>query len=261
MTLPSYWARHFIKALTSGASGPVVFGCEDESGNTVGEFVVKFRSTVNGGPTGLFYEVLASLLAQQLDVRMPDAALVIMDAETILAAQSDSLRSRIRESLGVNFGTRFLTGGFATWTTGQSVPAGLEAVAQRIFAFDALIDNADRLISNPNLLSNGSTICAIDHEKAFAFVMLLGGGGEPFASNTLAFLRKHPLKAALKSTQLRLDEFVECLGGLDDDYINQLVEYARSVFSCDHGEKIVSHLRKARDSATRLPIALAEVLR
>jgi hypothetical protein len=44
-------AIQFVRFMTAGRTFPALLGCEDESGTTVGEYVVKLRGTV--GEPGL----------------------------------------------------------------------------------------------------------------------------------------------------------------------------------------------------------------
>jgi hypothetical protein len=55
-------AIQFVRFMTAGRTFPALLGCEDESGTTVGEYVVKLRGTV--GEPGLMKELFASRLAR-----------------------------------------------------------------------------------------------------------------------------------------------------------------------------------------------------
>jgi hypothetical protein len=46
-------------------------------------------------------------------------------------------------------------------------------MATDIFAFDALIQNVDRRVTNPNLLTVGSTFYVYDHETSFSFLQAI----------------------------------------------------------------------------------------
>jgi hypothetical protein len=84
-------AVRFEKELSSGTTLPCVFACEDSNGNHAGEFVVKFRSTVHGGATGLLFEFVAAQLALHLSIPMPRPALV--ELEAALAEATPNLES------------------------------------------------------------------------------------------------------------------------------------------------------------------------
>ncbi len=61
-------------------------------------------------------------------------------------------REALRRSLGRNFGSRYLSGGYVTWPKGRLVPPALRPVASEIIAFDAFIQNPDRTADRPNLM-------------------------------------------------------------------------------------------------------------
>ncbi len=86
--------------------------------------------------------------------------------------------NRVAKSVGLNFGTKYLTG-YRTWPRGQTIPHSLHAAALDLFAFDALIQNPDRGADRPNLLTGNDRILAIDHDSAFSFIHALGGPGVP----------------------------------------------------------------------------------
>ena len=67
----------------------------------------------------------------------------------------EEVANRIRASAGLNFGTRFISSGYATWQKDDAVPASLRQGAVEVMAFDGVLDNTDRRRQNPNLLWKG----------------------------------------------------------------------------------------------------------
>jgi hypothetical protein len=67
--LPVFIAVAYGNEFSTGATGPCVFACEDAAGNPVGEYGVKFRSTIRGGPTGLLFDCVAVQLPLCLGLR------------------------------------------------------------------------------------------------------------------------------------------------------------------------------------------------
>jgi hypothetical protein len=80
--------------------------CEDENGDTVGEYVVKFKGGTEAGVTGLACELVASLLADKLGLSHPAAAIVDIDPNisSLLSQQDRDVAAVIRKSGGLNFG-------------------------------------------------------------------------------------------------------------------------------------------------------------
>ncbi len=137
-------AVRFERDLVSGSTRPCIFSCVNEAGHHAGEYVVKFRSEVRGNELGLMFEVFAAQLAACLCIPMPNPALIRFPSDLADAMPEASVASRVRRSEGLNFGTRFLGRGYATWLVDDQIPNSLLSLAAAIVAFDALIDNADR---------------------------------------------------------------------------------------------------------------------
>jgi len=157
--------------MTSGRTKPAVFLCEDLDGNSAGEFVVKLRRGIDSGVVGLTCELLSSLLAEKLGIRTPNPAIVEIDPAIggLLNPRDTEMARLIRNSGGLNFGSEVLVGGYSVWPIDKSVPASLERLAGEIFFFDALTQNPDRKVNNPNFLWKGEEILLIDHELGFSF--------------------------------------------------------------------------------------------
>ena len=99
MPVPPLRAVAFYLELKTGATGPCVFACEDATGEPAGEYVVKFRSQVRGGPTGLLFEFVAAQLALRLGLRTPSPAVVMLDPPLADATPNPEVAARIRRKL------------------------------------------------------------------------------------------------------------------------------------------------------------------
>jgi hypothetical protein len=246
--------------LPSGATRPCVFSCEDEEGQPCGEYVVKLRADVRGGATGLLFEFLAAQLAAHFGIAMPTPAHVELSDDVAAAIPDQSIARRIAKSAGLNFGTRFMSGGYVTWPVDDPVPVVLRQTAVEILAFDAVIDNADRRREKPNLLWKGDELLVIDHEMAFAFTRLIGQPHRPFEGNATDFLREHPLRAGLRRTEVDLDRFTGELEALSGGAIEGLCHAAPPEFGTEHMDRIVGWLKQATESADQLVAAIRRLL-
>jgi hypothetical protein len=254
-------AVRFEKDLISGSTRPCVFSCINEAGGHAGEYVVKFRSEVRGNELGLMFEVVAAQLAACLCIPMPNPALIRLPPDLADAMPEASVASRVRKSKGLNFGTRFLGGGYATWLVDDPIPNSLLPLAAAIVAFDALIDNADRRREKPNLLSKGEELYIIDHEVAFAFTLLVGWRSEPWERRNREFLKNHPLYAGLRGRGLDLTRFESALQQLDDVDIEAICGSVPIEFGGRHLDKIAEQIRFSRDQASGLVEAVRRVLK
>jgi hypothetical protein len=260
MPVPPLQAVAFHLELKTGATGPCVFACEDATGEPAGEYVVKFRSQIRGGPIGLLFEFVAAQLALRLGLRTPAPAVVMLNPPLADATPNPEVAARIRRSIGPNYGCCYLVPGYSTWRVNDPVPLGLRTAAVEIMAFDALIDNADRRREKPNLLWKDDEIFIIDHELSFSFVYLVGKSSQPFNCNSLGFLRNHPLYAGLLGRPVDLSRFTGELESIDEATLESFFEEAPAEFGRAHKEKVVERLISAAQQPNILVDSLRRIL-
>lgn len=157
-SLPSLAALRYVQPLREGGSLPAVV---DTDG---GLFVVKFRGAGQGAKA-LVAELVAGLLAQALELPVPDLALVYIPAVLGRNEPDSEIREILRRSHGINVGLRYLDGSFNfdAAAAGDLVSPDLAA---RIVWFDALLTNPDRTARNTNLLIHDRRPWLIDHGAA-----------------------------------------------------------------------------------------------
>jgi hypothetical protein len=190
---------------------------------------------------------------------IPKPATIEVDDSLADLVHDEQVASRIRASVGLNFGTKLLSPGYVVWTPYQSIPRGIEQMALEIVAFDALIDNGDRRMNNPNLLAKQNEIFIIDHETAFSFCRLLGPHRVPFESCNMDFLRDHPLVHGLKHCTIGLQRFELELQRMDQSAVQSICT-APSEFGKAHLDKIETWLRSAADRSSLLSTAIGGIL-
>ena len=227
--------------------------CEDLNGNNAGEFVVKLKGGIDAGVTGLTCELMASLLASELGLNAPIPAIVEIDPAigNLLSSRDSEMARIIRRSAGQNFGTEVLVGGYGVWPINKYVPASLRPSAGEIFAFDALIQNPDRKVNNPNLLWKGEEIFLIDHELAFSFLFQIGNPPEPWRleGEAGAFLNDHVFYQELRGQEVDLARFQRALEGLSDEDLAGMVDQIPREWNNESVSRISSHLKSVRDHA------------
>jgi hypothetical protein len=218
-------AVRFEKAMISGRTRPLVLACEeaDEESDGSTEYVVKLRGSIDTGGIGLACELVTSEVARFLDLPVPDPAIVEITEEFAHSVPEEASREALRKSLGLNFGSRFLSGGYITWPKGKLVPPALRPVASEVIAFDAFIQNPDRTAQRPNLLWKDEELVLFDHELAFSFLYSIGGPAEPWADSFEGSLRSHVFYQPLKSLLAPLDRFQGAVDALADDRIYAMI--------------------------------------
>jgi len=239
--------------MRSGRTKPAVFLCEDLDGNSAGEFVVKLRGGIDSGVVGLTCELLSSLLTEKLGIRTPNPAIVEIDPAigALLSAGDTEMARLIRNSGGLNFGSEVLVGGYSVWPIDKGVPASLKPLAGEVFCFDALIQNPDRKVNNPNFLWKGDEIFLIDHELAFSFLYQIGQRADPWSLEGSAgdFLNDHVFYRELKGQEIDLARFQNALEAISDDDLTGMFDQIPREWNNDGVSKISSHLKSVRDHA------------
>lgn len=212
--------------MTSGRTRPLVLACEEagEEADDPTEYVVKLRGSLETGEVGLACELVASLLARFLDLPVPEPAIVEVTEEFTRSVPDGTSREALRKSLGLNFGSRYLPGGYITWPKGKLVPPALRPVASEVIAFDAFIQNPDRTAQRPNLLWKDEELVLFDHELAFSFLYAIGGPAEPWTDSFEGPLRSHVFYQPLKSLLAPLDRFQGAVDALADDRIHAMIQ-------------------------------------
>jgi len=157
-TLPTFAALRYVQPLREGGSLPAVV---DTDG---GLFVVKFRGAGQGAKA-LVAELVAGLLAQALELPVPELALVYLPAAIGRNEPDSEIREILRKSTGINVGLRYLDGAFNfdAAAAGELVAPEL---ATRVVWLDALLTNPDRTARNTNLLIQARRPWLIDHGAA-----------------------------------------------------------------------------------------------
>lgn len=198
--------------MRTGRTAPALCGCEDGSGDRVDDFVVKLRGGMDNAESGLLCELIGALLAQYFGLAEPEPALVIVESEfaELVARSNSQSAKRIRNSVGLNFGTRLLTDA-TEWPVDKSIPDAMRQAAVDIFAFDALIQNPDRRFNNQNVLTRGDEIFVFDHELAFSFLLDLLPSPVPWRLSSQQYLANHVFYRQLRAKPINVERFTSYL--------------------------------------------------
>lgn len=157
-SLPTFAALRYVQPLREGGSLPAVV---DTDG---GLFVVKFRGAGQGAKA-LVAELIAGMLAQALDLPVPELALVYLPAAIGRNEPDPEIREILRRSTGINVGLRYLDGAF-NFDAAAAGDLVSPELAARVVWLDALLTNPDRTARNANLLIQDRRPWLIDHGAA-----------------------------------------------------------------------------------------------
>ncbi|MQC26630.1 MAG: hypothetical protein DWG76_04160 [Chloroflexi bacterium] len=168
--------------LAEGTTSPLTIACAPIDAITeTRDFVVKFNTKLayskNGFAFGIASEIICGHLAEFFQLPNPEFAFIeISNAFKASIAANTRIPAHILEIINQNvhannFGSQIIE---LDTTSPLSIqiynPAQLEA-ASNVFAFDALIFNADRTLQAPNMWAIDDEFIMYDHEKAFNFLL------------------------------------------------------------------------------------------
>jgi hypothetical protein len=181
--LPEIAATRYVVPLREGGSLPGLLEADDD-----GIYVVKWTGA-GQGPLALVAEVIGTELARALGLRVPELALVDVDARLAEAEPDPEIQDLLRASAGINLGIDFLPGAV------PFEPPTSPALAADVVWLDGWLMNVDRTARNPNLLSWHREMWLIDFGAALypqhAAEALVEQARRPFPA-----LRDHVLAAA-----------------------------------------------------------------
>jgi hypothetical protein len=162
----------FNRSTKSGKTSPAFITCGLDDETTV-EVVAKFSQGCERGVTSLSMEVVATCLAGDLNLPVPEPYLIDVPRDWIDLIPDGAQRARMQASNAIAFGSKVLSGGYTEWTAGTRITDAMVGTAASIMLFDGAIQNPDRRIKNPNCLVRGNEIRIYDHELTFSHGVVL----------------------------------------------------------------------------------------
>jgi len=219
--LDRHVAARYVQPLREGGSLPAVV--DTESG---GLFVVKFRGAGQGAKV-LVAELIVGMIAEQLELPVPDMALVDVSDRFGRSEPDPEIQELLRRSHGMNIGARYLEGAFNF--DGRAAGHLIDAeLAARIVWLDAFTTNPDRTPHNPNLLIWNRRPWLIDHGAALYAHHDWASVDDARTTTSFPLIRSHmllgasgDLAAADADSAARLNEDV--IGAIVDEIPDDLL--------------------------------------
>jgi hypothetical protein len=151
-------ATRYVTALREGGSVPAVVEADDGA-----LWVAKFHGSAQGG-RALAAEIVVGELARAAGLRVPELALIDVDAALGRSEPHQEIRELLVGSAGLNLAMAYLPGALGYDAAARTPVAG--ALASEIVALDVFATNVDRTAKNPNLLWWRGQLWLIDHGAA-----------------------------------------------------------------------------------------------
>jgi hypothetical protein len=260
--IPTVQAVSVGKYMQSGRNQPLQMICETENGTA--EYIVKLWNTpeLALGVHSLAREVYGALLANFFGLNTPDATIVEIETDFWLGVPNQIIRERIRQSPGLNFGSKYL---LDTPIFNPPVTTSKFHQAVMVYCFDMLIGNVDRNIRKPNMFDTARGFILFDHELAFPYSkpqMMLGGYPVPWDFIKEGWHEDHVLYPSLKGQDcaLEIEEFVGILYGISDEIFATIEAKIPAEWNTPDLSEISSYLANARNHADLFKRSLQEIL-
>ena len=161
--LPVLKAISYIpQTLKGGTTQPILV--EVLVGHKIVPYVVKvFTTETLNQYSAVFYEVFSNKLAQQFDLKVPEAALIEFDKDFMRNLPKDVKAELFKRDGRIKFGSRFISPTFPySKALGNKYFKKFEL--ETVYGFDCMVFNGDRKEFKPNMLFNAKNAILIDHE-------------------------------------------------------------------------------------------------
>lgn len=213
-------AIRFDRLMSAGKTKPALLGCVRENGSEV-EVVTKFSAGCDRGVTALAIESVVAMLAVDLGLPTPEPVLVQVNPDVIDTTISQFAHGLALQSVSPSYGSVRLPDGFVAVVSHKRFD-GLVPQAAEILAFDGMVLNPDRRVSNPNCLCDGKNFAIFDHEAALTGLDALGTAFQPFPwtpgalGSFAAGPGQHVLLTLLQGKDLQFERFTAAWTGITD---------------------------------------------
>lgn len=231
MQVKTATAVRFHQVFRSGRSRPCLIVAVDESGSQH-EVVIKPSAGNERGTAASATELFCNLFATELGLRSPIPYLIEIPSgfDQLIPEKDADVRPYFADGSGRQFACRYEVD-HTEVAPQRTILKEKLSEAGMVFAFDALIQNADRRVGKPNLLENSDGYLLIDHDLALTFLggMLIGGVPKPWALDqvggpSFAFLRNHILYGPLSGKQADLSQFQTRLKNFNGELLEEIFQ-------------------------------------
>jgi hypothetical protein len=229
-------AERYLKAMTCGRNKPCLIVAVRPDGTQI-EVVVKFLAACERGHRAMIAEAIASMLAADLKLPLPEPFLVQIEAGFADSIPQPEYANIARASLGFNFGSAYRSPGYSVWNSANHLSEGLMLTAAEILSFDVLIQNSDRHPLNPNCLTNGNGLIIFDHELAFIMEGIIGWKA-PWEAGGADQAKRHLFFDHLRQKMPSLDRFQTNFTAIADERIEA---YGRALRPSPTAEPYLEH--------------------
>jgi len=198
IVIRKFEAVQFRGKLQRGLNRPFLVIGQPQNGGSRELLVAKSRAGYSDRPEAMLRELFCLMLARALGLRSPEPVLVHFQVGwEFSAADFPDIADLIKKSIGWNLATVHLGEGWKQWTSGEMPPSVPMSAVEGVYAFDAIVQNADREQENPNLLWRRQDLACFDFDRAFPFLRDYANDSHPWRK---ALRRQNLYRHCLHST-------------------------------------------------------------
>lgn len=240
----------YVTPLREGGSLPAIVEADDGV-----LYVAKFRGAGQGA-RALVAEIIAGELARVAGLRVPELALLELDAAVGRTEPDPEIRDLLVGSAGLNLAMGYVTGALPFDVAAGTAMDG--ALASAVVVLDAFVMNVDRTARNPNMLWQRGQLWLIDHGAALYWHHGWQAGDAVDGARAFPRVAEHVLLPAAD----RLAEAGEALrAALSDDVIEAVVALVPDAWLADAPPLRDAYLTWLRARRAALPTIIDEATR
>ncbi len=230
--------------MRTGRTRPLKIRCILESAPDLSmDVVVKLSGTWKIGKSGFATEVFVSHLARIVGIPCPQPVILSIPKGFTVAGDDSEVLQR---SHGLNFASVYVPEA-TTWLNRENMAGDLIAQAANILVFDALIQNRDRLVTNPNLLFDGKHIIVIDHEQCLGVLE---------ETTQLDWIERHVLLPCIRSMKPSLERAFHVLDPLDFETLDSIRKEIPDEWVTQDIETMIHYIKRLLRNTAGLRSAL-----
>ena len=252
-------ATRYDRRAEAGRNNPLRVAVETMDGQEH-EVYLKASGMPELSIAGLAAEALAACIAGQVGLPVCRPFLVEIYPDWIATVPDRKTRDMLDQSSNLAFGSEAAGDGWRLWGSNDSLTPGRRQTALEILAFDAFVENPDRIPSNPNLLVKRDEFRVIDHELSLRVAGIIGGPA-PWRIGGLTWMQgqdRHVFAGRLRTVDVDFGAVRAAWSDLSDDCLS---DYEASIpmewnEAADMVTAALTHVRAVRD---RIDDCLAEI--
>lgn len=192
-------------------------------------------------------EYFGNAIAREMGLHTPTPHMIDIDSATASAINSDS---RVRGAgltipNGMAVASEWLRPSTAP-ATGQHLGGVQAEEAARIYAYDLMLQQPDRTVTNPNVIEVRGHFVAIDFETSCSFLFSIGSSAPPWRVSSLPYARNHFFRSRLRRDTVDWRALVGQMLSLDVSHIAACVPGLPSSWH-DDCERVLDHIQRLRD--------------